>query len=156
MRGIHRAAFVVLSLSLAFTAHAQKADPTARAINPPGLPKPNGYSHVVEAPAGRTLYISGQLPLDKDGNLVGEGDFAAQAEQAFANLKTALEASGATFKDVVKLNMFVTDMGQLKALRAARDKYIDLNNPPASTLVEVKRFVKEGAMVEIDAVAASP
>ncbi|TKR34206.1 RidA family protein [Luteimonas gilva] len=146
----------MLALSSAPFAYAQKADSSARYVNPQNLPKPNGYSHAVEVSAGRTLYVSGQLPLDKDGNLVGNGDFAAQAGQVFANLKTALEASGATFKDVVKLNMFVTDMDQLKALREARDKYIDSRNPPASTLVEVKRFVKEGAMVEIDAIAVVP
>lgn len=157
MPRIFRAAAIALSLMfLAPTAYGQETKtvaPALRAINPSNLPKPNGYSHIVEAPVGRTLYISGQLPLDKDGNLVGEGDFAAQVEQVFANLKTALEASGATFKDVVKLNIYVTYMGQLKALRTARDKYIDLRNPPASTLAEVKRFVREGAMVEIDAVA---
>lgn len=159
MRFVRRAAATALMLSLASFAQAQKAEPAERGlrtVNPANLPKPNGYAHVVEAPVGRTLHISGQLPLDKDGNLVGEGDFGAQAEQVFANLKTALEASGADFEDVVKLNMFVTDMGQLKALREARDKYIDLDHPPASTLVEVKRFVKDGAMVEIDAVAVVP
>ncbi|HJR74757.1 MAG TPA: RidA family protein [Luteimonas sp.] len=159
MRFVRHAAAAALLLSLASVAQAQKAEPAApslRAVNPAALPKPNGYSHTIEAPVGRTLYISGQLPLDKNGNLVGEGDFGAQAEQVFANLKTALEASGAGFKDVVKLNMFVTDMSQLKALREARDKYIDLKNPPASTLVEVKRFVKDGAMVEIDAIAVVP
>ncbi|MCL1633407.1 RidA family protein [Luteimonas sp. SX5] len=121
--------------------------------NPAALPKPNGYSHAVEATGGRTIYVSGQLPLDKDGRLVGSGDFAAQAEQVFANLKAALAAAGASFDDVVRLNMYVTDMTQLKALRAARDRHIDAQRPPASTLVEVKRFVVEGAMVEIDATA---
>lgn len=159
MRYLRRATAMILLSSLAAFTHAQKADsaaPAIRTVNPAELPKPNGYSHVVEAGAGCTLYISGQLPLDKDGNLVGEGDFGAQAEQVFANLDAALKASGATFKDVVKLNMFVTDMGRLKALRTARDQYIDPQNPPASTLVEVKRFVKDGAMVEIDAVAIVP
>ena len=159
MRFVCRAIAMALMLSPAFFAHAQATEPAGsavRAVNPQNLPKPNGYSHAIEAHGGRTLYVSGQLPLNKDGNLVGEGDFAVQAEQVFANLKTALEASGATFKDVVKLNMFVTDMGQLKPLRVARDKYIDLKNPPASTLVEVKRFVVQGAMVEIDAVAVVP
>lgn len=156
MRRFCRAAVVVLALSSASFAYAQQPDSSARYFNPQNLPKPNGYSHAIEAPAGRTIYISGQLPVDKDGNLVGEDDFAAQAGQVFSNLKAALEAAGATFEDVVKLNMFVTDMSQLKALREVRDKRIDLRNPPASTLAEVKRFVKEGAMVEIDAVAVVP
>lgn len=155
---LHTAVFALL-LFFAALAEARDQKPLAsdlRSINPQSLPRPNGYSHVLEAPAGRTLYISGQLPLDKEGNLVGQGDFAAQAEQVFANLDAALKASGATFKDVVKLNMYVTDMGQLPALRAARDKYIDANAPPASTLAEVKRFVRADAMVEIDAIAVLP
>jgi enamine deaminase RidA (YjgF/YER057c/UK114 family) len=122
-------------------------------LNPPALPSPSGYSHTVRAPAGRTIYVSGQLPLDKHGNLVGTGDFEAQAEQVFANLGAALAAAGASFDDVVKLNMYVNDMRQIKALRAARDRRINMKAPPASTLVEVERFVTEGAMVEIDAIA---
>lgn len=138
---------------IAGTAHA--AD--IRYLDPAGLSKPNGYTHVVEAPSsGRTLYVSGQIALDAKGNLVGAGDFAAQAEQVFANLDTALKASGASFRNVVKLNMYVTDMTQLKVLRAARDKYIDAQHPPASTLVEVSRLAREGLMLEVEAVAVVP
>lgn len=129
------------------------ANSGSRFLNPPGLPTPSGYSHAIVAPAGRTLHVSGQLPVDKDGKLIGTGDFAAQAEQVFANLKTALAAADASFDDVVRLNMYVTDMKQLKALRVARDRYINLQRPPTSTLVEVNRFVLDGAMVEIDATA---
>lgn len=132
---------------------AVSAQERAKFLNPPSLPAPNGYSHTVRAPIGRTIYVSGQLPLDKDGNLVGANDFGAQAEQVFANLAAALAAAGASFDDVVKLNMYVTDMRQLKALRAARDRHINPKTPPASTLVEVERFVKDGAMIEIDATA---
>lgn len=144
-----------LTMALAWS-YAASAQERAEYLNPPSLPTPNGYSHTVRAPAGRTVYVSGQLPLDKDGNLVGADDFGAQAEQVFANLATALAAAGASFDDVVKLNMYVTDMRQLKALRAARDRHIDPKTPPASTLVEVERFVKDGAMVEIDAIAVLP
>ena len=128
-----------------------------RFLDPAGLSKPNGYTHVVEVPAGaRTLYLSGQIALDANGKLVGAGDFAAQAEQVFANLKTALAASGASFRNVVKLDMYVTDMTQLKALRAARDKYVDPQHPPASTLVEVRRLAREDLMLEIEATAVVP
>lgn len=151
---------LVLAWSSAAWAQAPPATPDAprsgngiRFLNPAGLPTPAGYSHTVDAPVGRTIYVSGQLPVDKNGKLIGAGDFAAQAEQVFANLKTALAAAGASFDDVVKLNMFVTDMEQLKSLRMARDRYINTKHPPASTLVEVKRFVREGVMVEIDATA---
>lgn len=161
MAAIFRIAACVFSLTLPFAVSAQdpalplaKPDDGAglRAFNPAGLPKAAGYSHAIEAPPGRTVYVSGQLPVDKDGKIVG-ADFAAQAEQVFANIAIALTAAGATFDDVVKLNMFVTDMKHLPALRAARDRYINLQQPPASTLVEVNRFVRDGAMVEIDATA---
>ncbi|MGO4700111.1 RidA family protein [Dyella sp. 2RAB6] len=128
-----------------------------RYLNPAGLSKPTGYTHVVEVPAGaRTLYLSGQIALDAKGNLVGAGDFAAQAEQVFANIDTALKASGASFRNVVKINMYVTDMTQLKALRAARDKYIDVQHPPASTLVEVNKLAREGLLLEVEATAVVP
>lgn len=74
----------------------------------------------------------------------------------FANLKVALEASGATFNDVIKLGVYVTDVGQLSAFRAVRDKYINQKNPPASTLVEVSQFIRKELLLEIDAVVVVP
>lgn len=142
---------------LAGLAHAADVPTNIRYLDPAGLSKPNGYTHVVEVPGGaRTLYVSGQIALDAKGNLIGAADFAAQAEQVFANLDTALKASGASFRNVVKLNMYVTDMSQLKALRAARDKYIDAQHPPASTLVEVSRLAREGLLLEVEATAVVP
>jgi enamine deaminase RidA (YjgF/YER057c/UK114 family) len=114
---------------------------------------PAGYSHVVEVKGGRTLYIAGQIALDKDGNLVGRGDFGAQVKQVFENLKARLEEGGATFKDVVKLNYYLTDASDLQALRDTRNSYINTENPPASTLVVVKQLVREEYLVEIEAVA---
>jgi enamine deaminase RidA (YjgF/YER057c/UK114 family) len=112
-----------------------------------------GYSHVVVAQGGRTLYISGQLALDKDGNLVGRGDLRAQVKQVFENLKARLEEGGATFKDVVKLNYYLTDASDLQGLRETRNSYINTENPPASTLVVVKQLVREEYLIEVDAVA---
>src|SRR5215471_20502369 len=85
---------------------------------------PLGYSHIVEVRSGRTLYIAGQLALDKDGKPVGPGDFRAQVKQVFENLKTRLEEGGASFKDVVKLNYYLTDASDLQALRDTRNSYI--------------------------------
>lgn len=127
-----------------------------RFINPASLSTPTGYTHVVEAPAGRTLYLSGQIALDHDGKLVGRDDFGAQAEQAFANIDAALKAAGASFDNVVRLDFFVTDMSQLSALRAARDKYIDVAHPPASTLVQVSRLSIDGLLLEVEATAVVP
>ena len=114
---------------------------------------PQGYSHVVEVRGGRTLYIAGQVASDKDGNLVGRGDFRAQVKQVFENLKARLAEGGATFKDVVKLNYFLTDASDLQALRETRNSYINTEHPPASTLVVVKQLVREELLLEIEAIA---
>src|SRR5262245_26682652 len=116
---------------------------------------PAGYSHVVEVKGGRTLYIAGQIALDKDGNLVGRGDFRAQVKQVFENLKARLEEGGAAFKDVVKLNYYVTDASDLAAVREVRDSYVNTANPPASTLVVVKRLVQEEYLIEVEAIAVT-
>ncbi|WP_250623154.1 RidA family protein [Pinirhizobacter soli] len=125
-------------------------------VNPPGLSRPAGYTHVVVVPAGgQTIYLSGQVALDKDGKLVGKDDFAAQAEQVFANIDTALKAAHASFANVVKLTFYVTDATKVPALRAVRDKYVDTAHPPASTLVEVKRLVRDDLLLEVDATAVT-
>jgi enamine deaminase RidA (YjgF/YER057c/UK114 family) len=112
-----------------------------------------GYSHVVEVSGGRTLYISGQLALDKDGNLVGRGDFHAQVKQVFENLKAQLEEGGASFKDVVNLNYYLTDASGVQAVRDIRNNYINTESPPASTLVVVKQLVHEEYLLEVEAIA---
>ena len=116
---------------------------------------PAGYSQVVEVRGGRTLYIAGQIAVDKEGKLVGAGDFRAQVKQVFENLKTRLEEGGASFKDVVKLNYYLTDASDLQALRDTRNSYINVENPPASTLVVVKRLVREEYLLEVEAIAVA-
>ena len=124
-----------------------------RHFSPSTLPPPTGYSQVVEAPAASVIYISGQVPLDVKGRLVGEGDIEAQTRQVFENLAAALTAAGAGWADVVKLNYFLRDVGALEAVRTVRDEYIDRARAPASTLVEVSRLFREDVLIEIDAVA---
>ncbi len=116
---------------------------------------PAGYSHVVEARGGRTLYLSGQIAVDAQGKLVGAGDFRAQVKQVFENLNTRLAEGGATFKDVVKLNFYLTDASEMQALREVRDSYINLAAPPASTLVVVKQLVRPEYLLEVEAVAVA-
>jgi enamine deaminase RidA (YjgF/YER057c/UK114 family) len=87
--------------------------PSIIRINPPELGTPPGYSQVVDVSAGRFIFISGQTAADRDGNLVGKDDFAAQAAQVFRNLGIALEAAGCTAANVVKLTVFLTDMENL-------------------------------------------
>jgi reactive intermediate/imine deaminase len=120
------------------------------------LPPSPGYSQAVEVRPGRIIYVAGQVSMDRSGNLVGEGDMRAQAQQTFENLKAALEASGAKFENVVKLNYYVLDAAQLPAVREVRDKFVNTANPPASTAVEVKRLFREGFLIEVEAVAALP
>jgi reactive intermediate/imine deaminase len=130
-----------------------KSTSSRRFLSPETLPAPFGYSHVVDAPAARVVYVSGQVPLDREGELVGKGDFEAQARQVFENLTAALEAADASWTDVVKLNYFLRDVGQVASVRAIRDEYVNTEQPPASTLVEVSRLFRDDVMIEIDAVA---
>jgi reactive intermediate/imine deaminase len=146
----------VVVLLVAGSAHTQTpATPLARFTNPPSLSTPTGYTHVVEVLRGRTVYIAGQVALDRQGTLVGKGDFQAQTKQVFENLSAALAAVGATFEHVVKMNTFVTDMGQVQALREIRTQYIG-RNPPANTLVGVVRLAREEFLIEIEAIAVVP
>ena len=126
-----------------------------RYLNPPTLYKPPGYSHVVDIKGpGRIVYLAGQLGFDVNGKLVGApGDFHAQVTQTFENLKAALAAVGATFDDVVKINNYLADMSHLPIFRDVRNMYINAANAPASTTIEISRFVPDGALIEIEAVA---
>jgi enamine deaminase RidA (YjgF/YER057c/UK114 family) len=127
----------------------EASQPNIRFINR----APLGYSHVVEVRGGRTLYIAGQLALDADGNLVGAGDFRAQVEQVFVNLQARLAEADATFNDVVKLNYYLTDGSDLLPIREVRNRYVNTDHPPASTLVVVKRLVREEYLIEVEAIA---
>ena len=101
---------------------------------------------------GNTVYVSGQVAKDPDGNVVGEGDMAAQTGQALENMKTVLEAAGASMGDVVKLTVFVTDINRLLETHPIRTKYFP-DPPPASTGVEVSALGFPELLVEIEAVA---
>ena len=128
--------------------------PISTFSNPAGLSEPRGYTHLVDVPAGRTIYISGQVAFDEKGNLVGPGDVRAQTEQVFRNLKVALESAGASFKDVVKTNWYVRDASQIAIYREVRERFFGDGPRPASTLVEVKSLVREDLLVEVEAIAA--
>ncbi|MEU1527915.1 RidA family protein [Streptomyces fagopyri] len=125
---------------------------------PTRIPAPDGvapaaaYSHVVLG-TGRLVAVSGQLALDEDGGLVGEGDPAAQARQVFENLRRCLAAAGATFDDVVKLTYFVTDMAHMPAIRTARDAHIPADRLPAASAVQVAALIGPEFLMEIEAFA---
>ena len=131
-------------------------DPKFRVFSPPQLPKPVGYSHLGEITSGKLIYIAGQVAMDASGNIVGKGDYRAQLERVFANLKAALEAAGGSFKNVVKLNYYIVDSvdrSQLFAYREVRDKHVDTTNPPVATVVIVRGLFLPEFLVEIEAVA---
>lgn len=145
-------AVALLSASLPAGAGAQ-AD-TVRFRNPAGLSAPRGYSHLAIVPGGSTLlFVAGQVPLDSTGALVGGADVRAQAVQVFENLRRALAAGGATFRDVVKLNFYLLDVADLAIIREVRDRYVNTLAPPASTLVEVRALFRPEVRLEVEAVA---
>jgi reactive intermediate/imine deaminase len=143
-------------LSMMFVLLPVLAFAQVKRTNPPTLSKPTGYTHVVEVTGpGKTIYIAGQIALDKDGNVVGARDMKAQAEQVFKNLQAALDAAGAKFSDVVKMNTYVTDMEQAPAVREVRARYFG-DTTPASTLVQVVRLARPELLLEIEVIAAIP
>lgn len=155
LRSLPSSTLVVMSLFL-FTpalAVAQNQKSIQR-LNPDSLHKPRGYSHVVIVHSPRTVYIAGQVPLDKQGNLVGAADFSQQVRQAFENMKAALAAAGLGFSDVVSMNTYVTDLSQIEKYRAIRDEYMQ-SDLPASTLVEVKSLFRSDVMIEMNAIAVA-
>ena len=127
--------------------------PNFQLLIPATMPQSVGYSQLARVTGGSPVFIAGQVALDKSGNLVGENDIRAQLEQVFANLKAALEAAGGTFHDVIKLNSYFLDLSHLPQFREVRDCYINLQNPPASTAVQVPRLFRPAFLVEIEAIA---
>ena len=125
-------------------------------IKSDALPPSVGYSQAATVKSGRLVYVAGQVAMDPSGKLVGPGDFRAQAEQTFENLKATLAASGASFDNVVKLNSYFIDIKQAPVFREVRDKYINVTHPPVSTAVEVRRLVREEWLLEVEAIAVVP
>jgi enamine deaminase RidA (YjgF/YER057c/UK114 family) len=130
--------------------------PGIRYSNPATMAKPTGYTHVVEVNGpGRTIYIAGQLGYDRAGK---QGtDFREQATLVYENLKAAIESVGGKMENIVKLNAFLTDIrAQLPIYREVRDKFVNVAAPPASTTLEVPKLAREGALLEVEAIAVLP
>jgi len=129
-----------------------------RRLNPTDLGPPPGYSQVVEVRANRIIFIAGQTALEASGALVGAGDFAAQVDQVFRNLATALAAVQCTAANLVKLTVFLRDMDSLGAYREARNRFFATVSPPAApavTLIEVSKLYGPDFLIEIEAIAAA-
>jgi len=149
---------LIISLSLfSFTGFSQN-DSIVKFINPSTVVSPKGYSHasVVDLGKSTMVVISGQVPLDVQGNLVGKNDFAKQAEQVFANIKNIVISQGGKMDDVVKFGMYILDVKNIPILRQVRDKYVNVANPPTSTLVQVSGLFRDDIMLEIEATAIIP
>ena len=122
-------------------------------ITPEGLCKPLGiYSHAVKAQGSKFLFISGTTARDKDGNVVGKGDIKAQTRQILENMKKVLDQVGATFDNIVKVTVFITDMANFKEIHEVRAKYFK-KDFPASTLVQVSSLYSPDILIEIEAIA---
>lgn len=120
--------------------------------DPEGVAPSSGYTHVVTG-TGQLAAISGQMPFDASGELVGSGDPVAQARQVFQNMERCLAAVGATFAHVVKLTYFVTDIAHVPQILAVRDEFIDTARPPASTVVQVVALYRPDLLMEVDGLA---
>lgn len=127
-----------------------------RRVNPESLRIPTkAYSQGVVVPGGSdVIFVTGQLPQDIDGNIVSVGDVEAQVRVVFSRISDILSEGGFSMDDVVRLGVFVKDIKDAKVVSKVRDELF-MNSKPASTLVEVSGFVKEGVSVEIEATAAN-
>ena len=127
-------------------------------LNPPNTCPAQGlYSHVTEVPAGRTLYIAGQLSVGLDGSVVGKNDFEAQMRQVLANLGAVLQGTGLTYNNVVKFTTYLVhsqDIEKFMKIRAEMfPRLFGGTAYPPNTLLMVDRLVKEEFLIEIEAVA---
>jgi 2-iminobutanoate/2-iminopropanoate deaminase len=123
-------------------------------IRVPTLAEP--ISHYTDAVrAGDLLFVSGIVPVDAEGRLVGESDVVEQARQVFRNMDEVLAAAGAAFSDVAKVTVFLTDVDDRARINAVRQEVFG-EARPASTLVEINRLAVPGALIEIECVAVLP
>jgi enamine deaminase RidA (YjgF/YER057c/UK114 family) len=127
---------------------------THELINPEELPTPQSYTHVITATGGRMVFIAGQVADDAQGNIVGPGDLAAQAGQAFANVGRCLAAAGAVPQQVTKITIYVVGHRPeyLPAISAARIAVFG-DHKPTDTLVGVETLAEPGYLIEVDAIA---
>ncbi len=119
----------------------------------PGVYDPPGYSQAIKVTGAQTiLFLAGQVAYDQNGGVAHRGDFKGQARQVFASIKAHVEAAGGTLANVVKINTYVTDVGNRPEFRTARDEFFGPKGP-ASTLVEVSALAHPDYLIEVEAIA---
>src|SRR5688572_4024383 len=123
--------------------------------NPSSVSKPKGYSHasVIDLGRSKMILLSGQIALDSTGTLVGKGNLEKQTQQVFVNISNILREVGGSMNNIVKLNYYLIDVKQIQVVRDIRDKFINLENPPTSTLVQVTKLFRDDLLIEIEATA---
>jgi len=120
-------------------------------LDSPDVPKaPSRAAPGIKVSGGSLIMVSGQVAWDAAGRVVGKGDIQAQARQAFENLRRVYAQGGATLRDIIKLNIYITDLGHRAAVRDVRREYLGDHNPPSTTVV-VASLVDPDLLIEIDA-----
>ncbi len=143
---------------ISLTSFSQTDNSLMKFNNPTSVSKSKGYSHSAEIDLGncKMVIISGQIALDNNGNLIGKDNLAEQTNQVFTNIKNIIAESGGTMDDLIKIGIYMTDISQVQTIRDVRDKFINQQKPPTSTLVEVSKLVRDELLIEIEATAIIP
>jgi 2-iminobutanoate/2-iminopropanoate deaminase len=144
-----KTAIIFIILIFNATASAQEI----QRVNPEGMTQPTAYTHLVKF--DKLLFIAGQVALDADGNVIGAGDMKAQVRQVLENLQTILASEGADFSNIVKTNIFTTNIEEYFETGAIRQEYF-AGHAPTSTLVQIERLARPVFLVEIEAIAIAP
>ena len=135
---------------------SEEENDMAAGFDPPEVVKPFGiFSSAAWQPRGAVLHISGQVSQDAEGNTVGAGDIEVQTSQVLTTIQTILKSVGGTMADIVKVTVFVADVGHTDTIHAVRATFFE-KPYPASTLVQVAQLIDPEWLIEIDAVAVIP
>jgi 2-iminobutanoate/2-iminopropanoate deaminase len=148
----------VLCLFASVSCFSQLDTTLVKFRNPLSVAAPKGYSHAAVIDLGncQMIILTGQVPLDRNGQLVGKGDLSKQTEQVFLNIKGIVSELGGTMENVIKLGVYMTDVSQIQNFRDVRNKFISNRNPPTSTLVQVSKLFRDDVLIEIEATVVVP
>ncbi|MBZ5856834.1 RidA family protein [Flavihumibacter profundi] len=151
-------AIVTILLIASLQSFSQADAPIVQLKNTLSVWSPKGYSQaaIIDLGNSKMVIISGQVPFDSNGNLVGKGDLGKQAEQVFLNIKSIIVDAGGTMDNLVKIGIYMVDISQLQAFRDVRNNFINIKYPPASTLVQVSKLFRDDVLLEVDAMAIIP